>query len=118
MKKLILLIAATFAAATAFSQTSTGAVWLVWDAPTNAPDVYKLYHSTSLSVPLTNWEHIATAPGNVTTAQAFVQPGQHFFFLTASNAWGETLPSNVAGTAPLAEKPTVRLTWYGLTNAP
>jgi hypothetical protein len=79
-------------------------VKLGWNYPTNqlSPDlVFKLYTSTNLTTPLTNWTWIGTTAGANTSMLAVIQPGAQFFVLTASNFWGESDFSNVASTPPL-----------------
>jgi len=75
-------------------------ITLSWDYGTNSPpDVYKLYASTSLTAPTTGWTLIATVPGSiqeVTLSNVVAQ--QRWFYVTASNWWGESPPSNTTGT--------------------
>lgn len=74
-------------------------VALSWDYDTNnAPDVFKLYSSGDISSPLTNWPLVATVSGNVHDISiGNLVPQQAWFYVTASNWWGESLPSNLAG---------------------
>lgn len=78
-------------------------IGLEWDQDTNSiPDVFKLYTATNLNTPITNWTLVAEISGNVYKAAITnIALQQSFFLLTASNWWGESLPSNVAGTPPI-----------------
>ena len=78
-------------------------VTFVWTPPTNGvPDIYVLYQTTNLFQPLTNWAPILTIPGTNTTCQLTLIPGAYCFTMTASNFWGESPFSNLAGTpAPI-----------------
>lgn len=87
-------------------QPSAGApasdtVTLAWDYPsaeltTNL--TFKLYHSTNPALPLTQWTPFTNIAGTNLSVALFLDVGVHFFFLTASNWWGESDPSNVAST--------------------
>lgn len=102
MIKTITFMLVAFAAVTAVAVVLPGqmrnVVTLSWDYDTNSPpDAFKLYSSTNLSEPSTNWQHIATLSGtirNVTISNIIAQ--QCWFYVTASNWWGESLPTNVA----------------------
>lgn len=90
---------------------------LVWDYQTNVDTSigwsFRLYSSTNLTTPMTNWTLIQTIPGNLrtTTIPINVLDGQRFFALTASNWWGETDFSEVCVTEPVpqAEQLPLRL---------
>jgi len=60
-------------------------------------DVWKLYHTDNLNDPI-DWQLFGVYTNNLSTNLIMVDitPGQHFFILTASNYWGESLPSNRA----------------------
>jgi len=62
-------------------------------------DVWKLYHTDNLNDPI-DWKLFGVYTNNLSTNLIMVDitPGQHFFILTASNYWGESLPSNRART--------------------
>lgn len=102
MKRLALLsLAALSIAAIPSGPTS---ITLLWD---NQPEygtntTIKLYHSTSLGTPLQQWTVVSSVVDtNMITVQ--VDPGVHFYYVTASNFWGESDPSNVALTPPLPQ---------------
>ena len=86
--------------------TGPTSVTLVWD-PELGIDFFKVYGSTNLIAPLNTWSLLTNIPGSVmtatnsfpsTNAQVVIQPGVMFFYLTASNLWGETGPSNITNT--------------------
>jgi hypothetical protein len=83
--------------------TFRSTIGLQWDQATNsAPDLFKLYTTTDISTPLTDWKLVATVSGeihNITISN--IEPIQAYFYLVASNWWGESLPSNVAQTPPI-----------------
>lgn len=106
MKKILLLLLIgqiVAIAASKFLVEPSGRVTLAWDPPAGGvvPDVYKIYHSTNINTPLSNWVCIATVPGTNLTTTVMVTPGTNFFTATASNFWGESLFSNVARTPGL-----------------
>lgn len=75
--------------------------WDTYPAAELTPDLtFKLYTSTDISVPLANWTVIRTVPGTNTQVTISVIPGRQFFYLTASNFWGESDPSGVLGLPP------------------
>lgn len=81
-----------------------------WDYPDASPDAFCLYSSTNLALPLTNWAKVTTAPGDSRTLTLpAVEAGAHFYFLTASNMWGESDPSNVAATPGTPAAGTLRV---------
>jgi len=87
----------------------SGRVNLVWDYPTNelSPDlVFRLFHSTNITVPMTNWVVLTNVPGTSTSVSVVITPGIHFFVMTASNFWGESDFSNVASTPALPRSAT------------
>jgi len=105
VKKLILLAAAIVVTVVAFAVTPGPSgfrktVALSWDYDTNnAPDAFKLYSSTNIGLPATNWPLVATVSGNVQNITiSNITAQQMWFYVTASNWWGESLPSNTAGT--------------------
>lgn len=83
-------------------------VKLIWDYPadqiTNV--TFNLHYSTNISVPLTNWPTLTNV--STTNVDLDTQPGAYFFYVTASNFWGESDPSNVAST-PAAPGTTYNL---------
>lgn len=123
MKKSILglFLACSAFASQAQVQLTNGCVNLAWDNhnPPGFTDAVCLYHHTNAAAPFTNWVKIATAPGDTTNSQVNIPPGSHFFSITFSNVWGETIPSNVIGTPPvLSPASGLRITSISLTFAP
>ncbi len=73
------------------------AVSVIWDASVGQVDSYYVHMATSL--PTTNWTVYPTTGTSLTLNMA---PQQAYFFVTASNFWGESGPSNTNATpAPL-----------------
>ncbi len=76
-------------------------VMLVWDYPVSeVPSVvFNVYSSTNLSVPMSSWPFVTNSA--VTNAIVGVSPGSTFWYVTASNEFGESGPSNtVTSTVP------------------
>ena len=76
-------------------------VTLAWDYPASELSTnlcFKLYHSVNPAQPLAQWTPITNVAGTNLSVTIQVDVGVHFFFLTASNWWGESDPSNVAST--------------------
>lgn len=80
-----------------------------WTYTNQPPDVFKVYQTSNLGLPLTNWLVVATVPGvttsgtnSWTTTNAFfsVIPGVYFWTVTASNFWGESIPGNTPSSPP------------------
>jgi hypothetical protein len=70
---------------------------LTWNYPTNelaGIDKFKIYFSTNAAAPLTNWVVLTNVTSPALTATVALAPQAGFFFCTASNFWGESLPSN------------------------
>lgn len=80
-----------------------GRVVLSWTATNTdlAPITFRVYHSTNLVRPVP-WDYYAEVQGTNLLRTTLV-PGVHFMYCTASNFWGETSPSNIAGTPPAPE---------------
>lgn len=74
---------------------------LTWDYPTNELSGmrFNLYSSTNAALPISTWPLLTNVSGTNVTVQ--INPGQCFYFCTASNEFGESIPSNVA-TATVA----------------
>lgn len=73
-------------------------VTLAWDANpvTDQVTTYQLYTATNISGP---WSQIAIIAGSQTNWVLQVDNSQQrFYFLTASNLLGESLPSNTVST--------------------
>ncbi len=93
MKKLLLLMFFCLPAAAA-------EITLAWDQYPDTNCTIVLYHSTTLSVPMTNWVSVTNVPATQSTLKVTVQPGENYFFITARNQYWESDPSNVAKTDP------------------
>lgn len=99
----LLVIPLLLLAAGSSVPTGPTPITLAWNYPTNELSTnltFRLYHSTNITVPLTNWTVITNIAGTNTSVSLPVLPGAHFFALTASNFWGESDFSNVASTPP------------------
>ena len=75
-------------------------VTVSWDYPAEqlGTDLtFKIYHTTDLSVPVTNWTVVANVMGTNLSTKLPLVPGAHFYTVTASNAAGE---SNFATILP------------------
>lgn len=104
-----LIISAAAAAFGAYRST----VILEWEMTPGQtiPDGFVLHATNDLSAPLTNWPvyttYVSTNVWSISNqvyqspvtnrATLPVTPGNQFFYLTASNIWGESPPSGVAG---------------------
>jgi hypothetical protein len=97
MKRAVLLLALLSLAAI---PNTPQPVTLAWDPyPAASTDmVFKLYHSVDLAIPLSAWQVMTGVAGSSTQVTVNIMPGPHFFFLTASNFWGESDASNIALT--------------------
>lgn len=94
-------------------------VTLQADYPTNAVSTdlsFNLYSSTNAALPLSSWSVLTnvTYPGcmvNGTNVQVTVpiQPGNMFFYMTASNWFGESNPSNVTNTSVVVTGNNLRI---------
>lgn len=76
-------------------------IFLFWDYPEEGDDTlsFNLWHKDSL--PLISgggWNMRTNIPGTERQIVLPIEPGVHFFTLTASNLWGESGFSNVAST--------------------
>ena len=83
--------------------TATNDITLAWDYPASELSTnlsFKLYHSVNPAQPLAQWTPITNIAGTNLSVSLPVEVGVHFFYLTASNWWGESDPSNVASTPP------------------
>ena len=103
MKYCWLLCAALLAPVTPLLADTPGSdtVTLVWDYPSaelNTNLTFKLYHSINPTLPLAQWTPFTNIAGTNLSVALSIDVGVHFFFLTASNWWGESDPSNVAST--------------------
>ena len=100
---LFLFAALTLHASPGILRTNVTLAWNYPDADATNVHAFRLYSSTNIALPLTNWTVIATIPGTNRTVTLPIQPPQRFYTITASNWWGESPFSNVAAT----EKPPV-----------
>jgi hypothetical protein len=105
MRKLIAIVFMLSAlTASAQSTNIVGCVTFAWgdnNPPATQADPsyhYNFYHSTNVTVPLTNWVKIATAASGVTNLPVNIPAGTHYFFVTAADWWSESPPSNIAST--------------------
>ena len=81
-----------------------------WKYPTNrldSIDAFCIYTTTNLAVPisswpktvtLTNWTPIVIGTNALLTVDFSMFPEQRFFYVTSSNFWNESNPSNTART--------------------
>lgn len=86
-------------------------ITLHWTYPPSevTPDLsFRLYTASVLGGP---WTVLKTIPGTNTQTTISVIPAKAFYYLTASNFWGESDPSTVAGTpAPPVSGGTLSIT--------
>ena len=83
------------------TRAADATITLAWDYPTNELSMtltFKLYHSETLTLPAAQWTVLTNIPGTSLQVTVPVTISQHYFYLTASNWWGESDPSNVAST--------------------
>lgn len=83
MKRMILTALALLALTGTASAATVG---LAWDA-VNEADGYNVYVDGALYQPVA-----------ATTASVETTPGKHTFYVTATNSWGESAPSNTVTT--------------------
>lgn len=103
MKKLVLIYTLLGLLALRAALPTSQPITLSWDYPTNLLSTnltFKLYHSP-VAVPFTNYSSIADIAGTNLSVTPLVTSGEHYYFVTASNFWGESLPSNLVITPPL-----------------
>jgi hypothetical protein len=100
--KTLLFLCVAMIALTAAAQI-TGHVNLFWGYPpsdyTNTFSV-NVYETTNFNAPA--WNLLTNVSGAQTNILLDIQPGAHFFRLTATNFWGESDFSNTATTPPTA----------------
>ena len=83
----------TLSAAPAAGTPIVKTIRISWSFPIEAqsPDlIFKLYHSTSLAVPVDQWPVLTNIPGTVRSAVIVADKVCEFFALTASNYLGES----------------------------
>lgn len=84
-------------------------IMLVWDDPKDSSIVYFLYSTNNISAPVATWPLVAVIPQASLTNPSpttlgyrlSVAPGLAYYTLTASNLWGTSPFSTVAGTPPV-----------------
>jgi len=88
---LLALLSSTFL----YSAPPNGNIRCEWDyAPTEVTNVvFRLYRSTDA----VNYTVLTNVVGS-TNVDLVVTPGKNWFYVTASNFWGESTPSNIAST--------------------
>ena len=108
-KRLMLAAAAMLAAMFSLAVvlppgTLRTSVTLAWNYPTNQLSTnltFKIYSSTNLTLPVTNWPLVQTVAGTNLSVTMPIDGQQRWYVMTSSNWWGESSFSNVAGTEPL-----------------
>jgi len=107
MKKVLTVAASLVAVIAAFA---AGPVTISWTYTNTPPEAFKLYTSTNITVPLTNWTLVGSVSGNVHAINLTnIANQQAWFFVTATNYFGERFPTNVVGTAQLLDLPETRI---------
>jgi hypothetical protein len=82
-------------------------ITLAWNYPTNELSTnltFNLYHSLAVTNPLP-WMMMTNTVGTNLNCKVDIIPGEHYFYVTASNFWGESLPSNILGLPPGFKRP-------------
>jgi hypothetical protein len=71
-------------------------VRLEWDAndPVEQVELYRIYMATNVSGPYI----VSGSTTNTTITIEVPTPGRYFFYVTASNFWGESFPSSTVST--------------------
>lgn len=79
-------------------QIIDGRVTVMWTYPTQdiAGVTFRIYQTTNLTQALP-WNFL-TSVQSTNKAHLTLIPGNNFAYVTASNFWGESAPSNIAGT--------------------
>lgn len=95
MKKLIALLCSVGILTIAASPNSPTSIWFVWN-PQPDIDVFKLYTCSDITVPVSFWTNTVTVTTNFIAIS--VTPSRMFYYVTASNFWGESGPSNITNT--------------------
>lgn len=77
-------------------------ITLVWDAndPVDQIIGYQVYQSTNVGGPYLQIGN-TEGPKSTNFVVRNLTPGVYFFYVTASNIWTESLPSNTVKTPPL-----------------
>jgi hypothetical protein len=89
---LVAVVATAFAVSGAVRATAL----LLWDYPAEevAGVTFKVYFSTNMSTPASNWGLVTNVTG--TNVVVPISAGNGFWFVTASNEFGESGLSNIA----------------------
>ena len=75
--------------------------------------VFKVWHSTNMTVPMTNWTVLTNVSGFTATTNPFtvvtlpITVGNHFYAITVTNEWGES---------PFSNAPKAQLTRSGAVS--
>ncbi len=82
-----------------------GAATVSWLYPSDelSGTTFRVLHTTNVALPLDQWQTVSTVEA-ATNATVDIQPGRHFFTVTASNFWGVAPGENVVST-PVPPKP-------------
>lgn len=75
----------------------TGTLPLLWDYPdamVSTSLAFRVYSTTNVALPLTNWSLVATVT-NQTWANVVTNTDRAFYYVTAFDGFGESVPSNV-----------------------
>lgn len=107
MKKLFPLLALLPFLALATIPSGPVPVTIYWSYPaTNQVDSFYVYYTTNVILPMP-WTPLTNSPGTQLNATVSLTPGQYYFYVTASNFWGESGTSNVTNTPTiLSNNPT------------
>lgn len=131
MKRIALASISTLATLFAFALIlpNPAPLKLTWDYPTKAMDTnltFNLYSHTNPVIPLSNWVRVAEFPAanwfsngvciapltnyngtnwHILTITNMTTPGAQFYYVVASNFWGEfSVPSNTLGLPAVPSK--------------
>jgi hypothetical protein len=115
IKRFTFLLALLLATGASAMTNQVTLAWIKSPADTGQTNwVYRVYHATNIAQSLP-WTRLAAVPAGQTNVVLTVVPGEHFFYLTMddlSGGWGESNPSNIAGTPAAATTPaglTIRI---------
>lgn len=87
-------------AARADIPTTPQPITLAWNYSGGKVDAFKIYSSTNMA----NWSLLTTTTNQ--SVSILATPAACFYFVTASNFWGESGPSNIASTPDPVNQPT------------
>jgi hypothetical protein len=76
-------------------------VEFAWEYPSQELSTnltFRLYCATNIAEPRSNWVFLREVVGTNLQMSVLIEPGHRWFFLTASNLWGESDPSNPCAT--------------------